>query len=340
MSTLDPFTTAADSGPARHVTESGPHDAPAGVATAASATGRSDGGLPVGAGGHTRPPVETGDPFGAAADPPVTRIRPRSRWRLIDWAELRQYRDLFGFLIWRQIKVRYAQSAIGVGWAILQPLFSMVVFTIVFGRLAGISSDGAPYAVFSFAALVPWMYFSNALTDGVNSLIANANMLSKVYFPRLLMPLSAVAARLVDFAIALVILGLLLAWAGCVPNAGVILMPWMIVIMVATAAGFGLWLTAFAVQYRDVKYALNFLIQILMYAAPVIYSTSEVPVRYRRLYAINPMVGVIEGFRSALLGTREMPWEFLWIGSAAAATILLTGMVYFRGKERLFADVA
>jgi lipopolysaccharide transport system permease protein len=279
----------------------------------------------------------------------VTVIEPRSGWRLLDLSELVAYRDLFRFLIWRSIKVRYAQSAIGIGWAIIQPLFSMVVFTIIFGKLAKISSDGVPYAVFSFAALVPWTYFSNALTEGVNSLVSNANMLSKIYFPRLLLPLSAVAAKLLDFMIAGLILAGLMAWYGVAPTWGALLLPALILMMMVTAAGISLWLTAMAVQYRDVKHAMNFVVQILMYAAPVVYPTTLIPTSYaiggvtinpRLLYALNPMVGVIEGFRAALLGTTAMPWDLLAVGTASTIAIAFSGVLYFRNKERLFADVA
>ncbi len=270
----------------------------------------------------------------------ITIIQPRSGWQLIDWRELSAHRDLFRFLVWREIKVRYAQSAIGIGWAVIQPVFSMIVFTIVFGRLARVSSDGAPYAVFSFVALVPWMYFSNALTDGVNSLISNTDMLRKIYFPRMLMPLSAVAARILDFAIASVVLFGLMAWYGMVPNWGVIMIPWLLALMIVTASGVALWLTAMAVQYRDVKHAMSFVVQILMYCAPVVYPASLIPRQCQLLYALNPMVGVIEGFRAALLGTRDMPWAFLAVGTASAAVIAASGLIYFRNKERLFADVA
>ncbi|MBI1904245.1 MAG: ABC transporter permease [Planctomycetes bacterium] len=270
----------------------------------------------------------------------VTIIEPRSGWRLVDWKELYQYRDLFRFLVWREIKVRYAQSAVGIGWAIIQPVFSMLVFTIVFGRLAGVSSDGAPYALFSLAALVPWTYFANALTDGAASLVSNANMLSKVYFPRLLLPLSAVMAKLVDFSIALLILGGLMLYYGAVPTWGVLLLPALILLMMFSAAGLGMWLTALAIQYRDVKHAMTFVVQLLMYAAPVVYPTSLIPGRYQLLYALNPMVGIIEGFRAALLGTRPMPWDLLAVGALSTAVLVLSGCLYFRAKERIFADVA
>ena len=286
-------------------------------------------------------PPRPGSSRDESPEPLVTTIiEPRSGWRLIDWRELRDYRDLFLFLTWRNIKVLYAQSAIGIGWAVIQPLFSMILFTLVFGKLAKISSDGVPYAVFSFTALVPWTYFSNSLTQGVNSLVQNANMISKVYFPRLILPMSAVAAKLLDFSIAMLVLAALMVWYRMVPTLGILALPLLILLMILTAAGLGAWLTALAIQYRDVKHAMTFVVQLLMYAAPVVYPTSLIPERYQLLYAINPMVGVIEGFRAALLGTRPMPWDFIAVGAASALVIALTGALYFRRKERIFADVA
>jgi lipopolysaccharide transport system permease protein len=271
---------------------------------------------------------------------PVTHIRSTSSRRMVDWKELVAYRDLFQYLVRREIKVRYAQSAIGVGWAILQPLFTMLVFTVVFGRLAQVSSDGAPYALFSFAGLVPWMFFSNAVTDGVNSLITGAAMMSKVYFPRMLMPLAANAARLIDFAVASVVMIGLMMWYGVAPNLGLLVFPWALTMMFLTAAGITLWLATFAIQFRDVKHALGFIVQILMYSAPVVYPANLVPEAYQRLYAINPMVGVIESLRSGWLGTREMPWDFLVIGSVSSIAVFVTGMLYFNAKQRVFADLA
>ena len=276
----------------------------------------------------------------AAMAETVTVIEPRSGWRLIDWKELGEYSDLFFFLTWRHIKVRYAQSAIGIGWAIVQPLFYMLVFTVVFGRLARIQSDGAPYAVFAFTALVPWTYFANAVSEGAASLIVNADMISKIYFPRLILPMSIVVARLADFAIALVILAALMAWYHIIPGERIAILPLLILLMVFTAAGLGLWLAALAVQYRDVNYATTFAMQLLMYAAPVVYPVSLVPADVQMLYAVNPMVGVIEGFRAALLETRPVPWDFIAIGGVTALIVAVSGAFYFRRKEQIFADVA
>jgi lipopolysaccharide transport system permease protein len=270
----------------------------------------------------------------------LTIIEPRHGLRLINWHDLYEYRDMFRFLVWRSVKARYAQSTIGIGWAVIQPLFSMVVFTIVFGRLAEVSSDGVPYAIFSFTALVPWTYFSNALTESAASLVSNANLLTKVYFPRLILPLTSVVSKLVDFGIAMVILFGLLMWYGVVPTYGVAYLPILILLMMASAAGLGMWLTSLAVQYRDVSYATGYFVQLLIYAAPVVYPASLIPERYQLWYALNPMVGVIEGFRAALLGTRSMPWDFIALGAVTATSLLLSGMIFFRHKERLFADVA
>jgi lipopolysaccharide transport system permease protein len=270
----------------------------------------------------------------------VNVIEPQTGWRMVDWREFVEFRDLYWFLVWRSIKARYAQSALGIGWAIVQPLFSMLIFTLVFGRLAKLESDGVPYAVFNFAAVVPWTYFANAVTDATASLVNNANMLSKVYFPRLFLPLGAVAAKLIDFGIAFVMLVALLVWYRQPPTIGALALPLLILLMVLTAAGIGMWLTALAVQYRDVQYAIGFVIQLAMYASPVVYPASLIPERYQALYALNPMVGVIEGFRAALLGTREMPWTFLAIGGTVSLILLVTGTLYFRRREHLFADVA
>jgi lipopolysaccharide transport system permease protein len=277
---------------------------------------------------------------GDADELPETVIESLSGWALVDWRELAAYRDMFRFLTLRSIRVRYAQSSLGIGWAVVQPLVSMVIFTIIFGRMVGIDSDGVPYALFSFVALVPWTYFANALSDATASLITNANMLSKVYFPRLILPLSAVASKLVDFAIAMGMLAILMTVHRQAPGPGIVALPLLILLMVTAATGLGLWLTATAVQYRDVSYAMSFIVQVLMYVSPVVYSVDLVPERFRLLYALNPMVGVIEGFRAALLGTTPMPWGLIAIGALSAAALLLSGMLYFRRMEQYFADVA
>ena len=272
---------------------------------------------------------------------PNTVIDPDKGGRnIIDWQELWRYRDLFWFLIWRDVKTRYAQSILGIGWAIIQPVFSMVVFTIVFGNLAKVNSEGVPYAIFSFAALVPWTFFSNSLTSSSGSLVTSKNLITKVYFPRLVIPIAPVLATLIDFGISfLILLGLMLGF-GKFPTLWIFFVPVLVVLMVLASAGIGMWLTALAIQYRDIRYGANFFVQLLMYASPVIYPTSSVPEKYQLFYALNPMVGVIEGFRAALLGTRTMPWEYLGIGAGAAVILFITGAIYFRRMERYFADVA
>jgi len=260
--------------------------------------------------------------------------------KLINWQEIWQYRDLFFFLVWRDVKTRYAQSVLGVGWAIIQPVFSMIVFTIIFGNLARVDSEGVPYAIFSFTALVPWTFFSSSLTSASGSLINSKNLLTKIYFPRLVIPLSPVIGKLIDFGISLLILIGLMFWYGVIPTIWTLMIPVFIIVMMLTAAGAGMWLTALSIQYRDIRYGAEFFIQLLMYGSPVIYATSIIPEKYQIIYALNPMVGVIEGFRAALLGTRAMPWNLIGIGSLMAIAFFLSGALYFRSMERYFADVA
>ncbi len=269
-----------------------------------------------------------------------TTFKASKGWQLIDWRELFRYKDLLYFLTVRGIKARYAQSVLGVGWAIIQPLFTTLVFTVVFGNLAGISSDGVPYVIFSFAAMVPWNYFSNTLTESSNSLIQNANMITKVYFPRLVLPLSAAFSKLLDFAIGLIVLTGFMIYYQFIPSWGILVMPLLIFILLLASLGLGMILSAMAVQYRDVKHAVAFVVQLLMYAAPVVYPTSKVPADWQFWYSLNPMVGVIEGFRSALLGTQPMPWDWIGTGALVSLALFIFGAFYFRRMEKVFADVA
>ncbi len=264
----------------------------------------------------------------------------KDKRRIINWQELWQYRDLFFFLVWRDIKTRYAQSVLGVGWAIIQPVFSMIVFTIIFGNLAKVNSEGVPYAIFSYTALVPWTFFSTSLTSASGSLISSKNLITKVYFPRLILPISPVLGKLIDFGISFLILLGLMVWYGVKPTIWALMVPVFIIIMVLTAAGVGMWLTALSIQYRDIRYGADFFVQLLMYASPVIYATSIIPEKFQILYSLNPMVGVIEGFRSALLGTIPMPWDLLGMSALMAIAFFLSGALYFRSMERYFADVA
>ena len=267
-------------------------------------------------------------------------IKPPSGWQLIDLRELWDYRDLLYFLVWRDLKVRYAQSVLGIGWAVIHPVFFMIVFTIVFGRLARVSSDGVPYAIFSFTALVPWMYFATSFTESTGSLVQNQSMLTKVYFPRLIMPIAPALSKLVDFLIAFVLLLILMVGFKSSPTLGVLVLPLLVLLMMTTAVGMGMWLSSMAVQFRDVKYGMTFLAQLFMYAAPVVYPASLIPDRYRLSYGLNPMAGVVEGFRSALLGTNPMPWDLLAMGTVVAIVVAIGGALYFRRTERIFADVA
>lgn len=268
-----------------------------------------------------------------------TVIEPRSGWQFVDLQELRRYRDLFYFLVRRDVRVLYAQTILGFAWAVLQPFFSMIVFSVVFGKLAEMPSDGLPYAVFSFAGLVPWTYFSNALTTASQSLIGNTALLTKVYFPRLFIPMTPVVAKLVDFVIALGILLGLMAWYGIWPTWQVVWLPLLVLLMLLTAGGMGMWLAALGIQYRDVRFAMGFVTQLLMYAAPVVWPASLIPAKYRILYGLYPMAGVIEGFRAALLGSTPMPWDLIGPGLVSASTIFAAGVLYFRRTERVFADV-
>ncbi|MEP0984477.1 ABC transporter permease [Ekhidna sp.] len=270
----------------------------------------------------------------------VTIIKPKKGWELIDLKELLRYRDLLYFLTIRGIKAKYAQSVLGVGWAVIQPLAQTLIFTVVFGNLAKLDSDGVPYILFSFVAMVPWNYFSNILTDSSNSLIQNKNMLSKVYFPRIILPLSSVFSKLIDFGIAFFVMVGLFFFYGYVPTIAVVYFPLFLIILIFTSLGAGMILSALAVQYRDVQYAMTFLVRLLMYGAPVVYSISIIPEKYQLLYALNPMVGVIEGMRAAFLGTKSMPWDLLFIGGIISLVLFVFGALYFKKMERRFADLA
>jgi lipopolysaccharide transport system permease protein len=271
--------------------------------------------------------------------PNVKIIQASSGWKMVDFKEIWRYKDLLYFLTLRGIKARYAQSILGVSWAIIQPLFSTIVFTLVFGGLAKVDSDGMPYFLFSYLALWPWNYFSGTLTESANSLIQNANMITKVYFPRMVLPLSAILSKLLDFLIAFVVVIGLLIYFRVTPGWGLVILPVLILQLLMTSLGIGMFLSALAVKYRDVKHALSFIVQLLLYAAPVVYSTNAVPEEYIPYYILNPMVGVIEGFRAAFLD-RPIPWDWIWPGSILSVIFFVFGMMYFRRMERIFADVA
>jgi len=270
--------------------------------------------------------------------PPALVIEPSRGWASLNLRDLWHYRELLYFLTWRDIKVRYKQTVLGAAWAIIQPLFSMIVFTLFFGRLAKMPSDGLPYPIFNYCAMLPWTYFSNALTSSGNSLVGSANLITKVYFPRLIVPGSAVLAGLLDFAIAFVVLIGLLFYYGLTPGWGVALVPGLLLLTLIVALGVGLWLSALNVQYRDIRYAIPFLIQLWMFCTPIVYPLSLVPEKYRLWYSLNPMAGVIEGFRSALLG-RPFQWGPLGLATLVGMILLVSGAFYFRRMEKTFADV-
>jgi len=276
---------------------------------------------------------------GADEVTPVFVIQPTRGWRFLDLRELWAYRELLYFLVWRDIKVRYKQTALGVAWAVIQPLATMVVFSIFFGRLAGIPSDGVPYPIFAYCALVPWQLFSYALTESSNSLVANQNLITKVYFPRLLIPMSAVLAGLLDFLIAFVLLFGLMAYYRLPFPPSLWAIPVFLLLAAAIALGVGLWLSALNVQYRDVRYTIPFLTQFWLFTTPIAYPSSLVPEAWRALYGLNPMAGVVEGFRWALLGTGSAPGAMFGVSACVTLGLLLSGAFYFRRVECTFADV-
>lgn len=256
------------------------------------------------------------------------------------WKDLWRYRELFYFLAWRDILVRYKQTAIGVAWALLRPFLTMVVFTLVFSKLAKLPSDNVPYPILVFAALLPWQFFANAFTEAGNSLISNANMISKVYFPRLVIPTSAVIVSLVDFLISGVILVALMAWYSYLPDWRIVTLPFFILIAFAAAMGAGLWIAALNVKYRDFRYIVPFVVQLGLYVSPVGFSSAIVPEQWRLLYSLNPMVGVIDGFRWAILGgNTPLYWPGFLLSLTLVAMIFVTGIYYFRKTEKSFADV-
>lgn len=282
---------------------------------------------------------DSGRPLNGISAPSLIAIRPVRGWRGIDWRELREYRELLYFLMWRDIQVRYKQTAIGVAWAILQPLLMMLVFAVFFGFLGKIPSDGMPYAVFALTALVPWSFFSNGLMQTANSVVDNSDLITKIYFPRLVVPLAAMMSRLIDFALAfLVLIAMLLAY-GIWPTGRMITLPGFILLALITALGVGLWFAAMNVRFRDVKYVVPFLSQVWLFTTPVVYPSSMLPESWRAIYAINPMVGVVEGFRWALLGVETAPGNMIFVSTVTALVILISGAYYFRRMERSFADI-
>lgn len=269
----------------------------------------------------------------------VTDITPKQRIFSLDLAELWSYRELLILLAWRDATIRYKQSVIGIGWAVIQPLLMMLIFSAVFGSFAKLPSDGVPYPVFALSALLPWNYFARSLGDSSNSLVGGSALLTKIYFPRLILPVSKVFSGLIDFAIAFALLLAVMLWYGILPSLRIVTLPLFMIIAMLSAFGVGLWLTALNVKYRDVGFVVPFLIQAWLYASPVAYSSSIVPVRWRWLYGLNPMTAVVEGFRWALLGKRAPDPQSMFSSLAIVVVLLITGLWYFKKMERTFADL-
>jgi lipopolysaccharide transport system permease protein len=273
-----------------------------------------------------------------STDLPVSEIQPSSGWRTLNVRELWTYRELVYFLTWRDIKVRYKQTAIGIAWALLQPLAMTIVFTLFFSRLAGLETEGIPYPVFALTALLPWQLFSKAITESTNSLVTDQKLITRVYFPRIIVPIAAVLSALVDFLISTGLVLTVMTYYGVHLRAEIIWLPFFILLMLMTASGAGFWLSALNVEYRDVMYTIPFINQFWFFVTPVVYSSAAVPDRWRTLYALNPMVGVIEGFRWSLLGAGRGPDSAIFASTAVAVVLFVTGTIWFRRSERTFVD--
>ena len=269
----------------------------------------------------------------------VTYLRPIKGWASLNLRDLWVYRELVYFLTWRNLKVRYKQTLLGASWAVLQPFMTMVVFSIFFGNLAKVPSDGIPYPIFAYTALLPWGLFSKALSDASASLVGNSNMITKIYFPRIILPLATILGGLVDFGVAFLVLLAMMLYYGIAPTSAVWTLPLFLLLAVITALGVGLWLSALNVLYRDVGYVIPFLTQFWLFITPIAYPASMVPAKWRLVYALNPMTGVVEGFRWALLGTQQSaPSAMLIVSTTIAILVLVSGLFYFRRMERQFAD--
>ena len=268
----------------------------------------------------------------------VTVIEPTTGWRLFDRKELAEYRDLFLFLVFRDIKVLYAQTVLGFSWALLNPLIQILIFTVIFGKVAQIETDGIPYLLFSTVAIVPWTYMSNAMSAGSGSLVSGQAMLGKIYFPRIIFPVTPILAKLVDFSISILLIVAVMFYYGIYPTKNMLLLPLFVLMMIAVPFGISLWLSALAIRYRDVKFAMPFVIRMLIYSAPIVYTASAIPEKWRLVYSFNPIVGVIEGYRASLLGT-EVPWMFIVPGIVTSVILVVGGLLYFHRMEKVFVDV-
>lgn len=268
----------------------------------------------------------------------VTVIEPTTGWRLFDRKELAEYRDLFAFLVFRDIKVLYAQTVLGFSWALLNPMIQILIFTVIFGGVAQIETDGIPYLLFSTVAIVPWTYMSNAMSAGSASLVSGQAMLGKIYFPRIIFPVTPILAKLVDFGISILLIVAVMIYYGVYPTTNMLLLPLFLLMMIAVPFGISLWLSALAIRYRDVKFAMPFVIRMLIYSAPIVYTASAIPEKWRLVYSFNPIVGVIEGYRASLLGT-EVPWMFIVPGIVTSVVLVVGGLLYFHRMEKIFVDV-
>jgi lipopolysaccharide transport system permease protein len=271
---------------------------------------------------------------------PVLRITPPTRWWVVPFAELWDFRELIYFFVWRDVKIRYKQTAIGAAWAVLQPFLMMLIFSLFFGRLGNLGSDGLPYPIFYYSALLPWMYFASALQNSTNTIVENQRLITKVYFPRLTLPLSSVLSGLVDFGVSFLMFVVLMIYYRIQPTAALLWFPAFLLLAILLALGVGLWLSAMNAIYRDVRYVLPFLVQFWLFASPVVYPSSRVPEKWRWLYGLNPMAGVIEGFRWSLTGRGTPPTHLLFFSSAMVVVVLLSGVAYFQKMETTMADVA
>jgi len=268
----------------------------------------------------------------------TTIIEPSRGWRSMDFRELIEYRDLFYFLVWRNIKALYAQTVLGFLWALVQPLVQIVIFTIIFGKVAKVNTDGIPYFLFATVAVIPWTYMSQSMVQSSGSLVAGQGMLGKIYFPRLIFPIIPILAKLVDFGFSLLILIGVFLYYGIYPTWRLLLLPLVFALMVAVPLGVGMWLSALAIRFRDVRYGLQFSVRMLLYSAPIVYSASSIPEKYRFIYSFNPIVGVIEGYRACFLGI-PIPWLYIWPGVVTTIILVITGAIYFKRSEHVFVDV-
>src|SRR6266480_316337 len=288
--------------------------------------------------GKTLHPLDQHSSSDSLPDEPVVTIEPNKGWSLVELRDLWSFRELLYFLTWRDVKIRYKQTALGVAWAVMQPLLTMLIFTLFFGRLAGVPSDNIPYPLFAYAGLLPWTFFANAIGNSGNSLVGSANLITKVYFPRMIIPAAAIGAGMVDLGISFIVLIPLMIYYGVTVSWSILMFPVVVLLTTLLALGVGMWLSALNVKYRDVRFALPFIIQLWMFVSPVIYPSSFLPPRWRSLFALNPMTGIIEGYRSSLFG-HSFNWKALTFATLITLAMLIYSSFAFRRMEKSFADI-